>query len=370
MEVRLEKASFLKALQRQQGIVERKTTVPILCHLLLKTRGEQSLQITGTDLELTLCESLACTVVKPGAVTVSAQVLYDLVRKCPAGQQISLTFDADKKQVAFACGVARFNLPTLDEKSFPEVAEHHPTHSFLLTGGELKRLVDQTRFAMSQEDARFYLNGIYLHASGQDLKAVATDAHRLALSWVPLPPKAEGLKGMILSRKTVAEMRRLIDEEETDIQASFSPTQVAFAMGDVVFYARFINGTFPQYTQAIPQDNKYVLEVDRKVFHEVVDRVSVVAGSEKTKPIKLAVQKDSIVFSARGMDNGSGTESMAIDYTGEPFEISFNARYILDAVQQVKAETFFLHFKDATTPVILKDPGDDQVLYVLMPVRS
>ena len=370
MHVHLDRTPFLKALQHQQGIVERKVAMPVLSHVLLRTLSDGLLEIVGTDLELTLVQKVSATVHEAGALTVAAHLLYEIVRKCPEGQAITMCLDKSNALLSLTCGASSFHLPTLLEEGYPSVAEHRATHTFTLAGKDLKRLIDQTRFAMSGEEARFCLNGIYLHAQGSNLKAVATDTHRLALSWLPLPSAAEGLRGTILSRKTVMEVRKLIDVEDASIEAAFSATQVAFSYGLTTFYARFVNGTFPEYSEAIPQDNACVLTLNTHLFREAVDRVSVISAQEKVRPIRLVVEKEKISLSAKGMDNGSGAEEVPIIYEGDTFSISFNARYILDAVQQIKGTSFSFHFKNAQTPVILKDTADPQVLYVLMPVRA
>lgn len=373
MHIQVGQSLFLKLLQRQQGVIERKSTVSLLSHALLeaekgKDGGEGVLRIIGTDLELTLVETCPADVKEAGMFTVSAHLLHDIVKKCPSNQSITLIYDG--KTLSLVCGPSSFSLPTLPVDGYPPVAVHEPTHSFILTGGELRRLIDQTRFAMSTEEARFYLNGMYVHASGDALKAVATDAHRLALSWVPLPPNASGVRGMIWSRKTVAEVRKLIESDDVEMHVSFSSAQAAFSYEGLTFYARFVNGVFPQYEDAIPKENRIVLQVLRESFHEAVDRVSVIAAQDKVRPVCLSVSKEKISLSAKGADNGSGIEEVAVKYDGEPFSIHFNARYVLDALQQVKGKHFTLHFKDSKTPVLLKDEADDQVLYVLMPVRA
>jgi len=369
MDVRLEKGPFLKALQQQQGIVERKTTVPVLSHVLLKTKGKNQLEIAGTDLELTLEECVVANVLKEGGLTVPAQLLYEVIRKCPDGAEIELTFDEAQKQLIFKAGVSHFSLPYFEESQFPERSVYEWTHDMILTGMELRTLIDQTRFAMSQEEVRFSLNGLYLHVVGENLKAAATDAHRLALSWIPLPPKLEGLEGMILSRKTVGELRRLIEGEDQDIKVQFSGTQGVFRVGQRALYTRFINGTFPQYREAIPQEITCQLKLERKSFFEAVDRVSVVAIQEKTRPIKLLVEKGRMTFSSKGMEQGFATESISVDYDDAPFEISFNARYVMDVLQHIRGEHFSMQIKDSKSPVVMKDLSCENVLYVLMPVR-
>ena len=370
MQIQLDRRPFLKALNHQQGIVERKVTIPLLSNLLLSTQEDGFLKVVGTDLELTLVDCVPATIQKSGTVTAPAHLLYDIVRKCPDDRPIEMNLDDKTRLLNVWCGESRFQVPTLPEDGYPPMVEHHPSHTFQMSGKDLSRLIDQTRFAMSTEETSFFLNGIYLHAEATHLKAVATDAHRLALSWTRLPEAAKGLQGAILSRKTVIELRKLIESEDAIVEVAFSGTQASFSCEDTTFFARFVNGTFPKYTEAIPSDNSLVLEVDTASFRAAVDRVSVISSGEKVRLVRLAFENNELSLSAKGMETGSGTEKVAIKYDGEPFAVSFNARYVLDAVQQIKGDVITLQFKDAQTPVILKDSDDDKVLYVLMPVRA
>lgn len=370
MHIQLDRRPFLRALNHQQGIVERKVTIPLLSNLLLRTQDDGFLEIVGTDLELTLVDRVPATIQKPGTITAPAHLLYDIVRKCPDDYSIEIRFDEETRLLCVTCGKSRFQVPTLPEEGYPTMVEHHPSHTFQILGKDLSRLIDQTRFAMSTEESSFFLNGIYIHAEAAHLKAVATDAHRLALSWTRLPETAKGLQGAILSRKTVTELRRLIESEDAVVEVAFSQTQASFSCEGTTFFARFVNGTFPKYTEAIPNANSLTLEVDTASFRAAVDRVSVISSQEKVRLVRLFFDSNELSLSAKGMETGSGTEKLAIKYDGEPFSISFNARYVLDAVQQVKGNVITFYFRDAQTPVILKDSDDDKVLYVLMPVRA
>jgi DNA polymerase-3 subunit beta len=370
MQIQLDRRPFLKALNHQQGIVERKVTIPLLSNLLLRTEDEGFLEIVGTDLELTLVDRVPARVQKMGVVTAPAHLLYDIIRKCPDNHPIEISLDEDTRLLCIKCGESRFQVPTLPEDGYPTMVEHHPSHAFQISGKDLSRLIDQTRFAMSTEESSFFLNGIYVHAEAAHLKAVATDAHRLALSWTRLPETANGLQGAILSRKTVTELRKLIESEDAVVEVAFSQTQASFSCDGTTFFARFVNGTFPKYTEAIPSANSLILEVDTALFRAAVDRVSVISAQEKVRLVRLSFEDNELSLSAKGMETGSGTEKVAIKYDGEPFSINFNARYVLDAVQQVKGQIITFQFKDAHTPVILKDSDDDKVLYVLMPVRA
>lgn len=371
MQVSLKKSAFVQGMHRQQGVVDRKTTVPVLNHVLLQAKKDSgALGITGTDLELGLTEDIQADVQKPGALAVPAHLLYDIARKCADDAPIELSHDAEKNILILSSAGSRFQLPILAADQYPALPPQEDKVQFFLTGAELGRLLDQTRFAMSQEEARFYLNGVYLHTGGHQLKMAGTDAHRLSLSWIPLPPSAEELSGVILSRKTVSELKRLIESQEGDIQLSFSNTQGVFQAGKIKLYTRFVNGTFPQYEQAIPRETRHTLVFQTAPFYQALDRVSVIASQEKSCPVKITLEKGQVVFSAQDLVGGQSRETLKTDYKGQPFDVKFNARYVLDALNQVRGETFSLSFNDPDKPFVIKDSKDEQVLYVLMPMRG
>jgi DNA polymerase-3 subunit beta len=368
MHIRLDKTSFLKALSHQQSVVERKTTVPILTHILMEATFDGQVKLVGTDLELTVLERIPSVVQREGSTTISAHLLHDIVRKLKDGAPIDLELAADQNTLILRCPPSQFTVQTLPVSEFPAMTQHTPIHTFALTGGELRRLIDQTRFAMSMEEARYYLNGIYLHTLGGDLRAVATDAHRLALSWLPLPPHTEGFPGAILSRKTILELRKLLDHDDVIVDISLSASQMAFRMGDVTLYSRLVKGTFPDYQRAIPQGNNHMIQVETALFSEAVDRVSMIMP-DKARAIKMRAHEGCITFSAQNTDNGFACEDIPAQYQGAPIEMGFNARYVLDVVQQIKGETFQIHVNDGTIPAIVKDLKDENALYVLMPMR-
>ncbi len=367
MHIRLEKSSFLKVLAHQQSVVERKTTVPILTHVLMEATADGRVKLTGTDLELTVVESVPADVRQEGAVTLSAHLLYDITRKLKDDSPIDLELSPNNT-LSLRCSPSQFTLPVLPVADFPLMTQHQSMHSFALTGGELHRLIDQTRFAMSTEEARYYLNGIYFHILEGNLRAVATDAHRLALSWLPLPPHTEAFPGAILSRKTIAEVRKLIDHEDTVVDISLSASQIAFRLGDLTLYSRLVKGTFPDYTRAIPQNNDRVIQVETQLFAGAVDRVSMITDA-KVRAIKMNIHPNGITFSAQNTENGSACEDIPATYGGDVLEMGFNARYILDVIHQLKGDIFHIHVSSEDVPAIIKDPKNESALYVLMPMR-
>lgn len=371
MKFTIERAAMLKALAHVQNVVERRNTIPILSNVRLQA-ADGGLGLTATDMDLAMVERVDADVAQPGATTAPAHTLYDIVRKLPDGAQIEFDDSGDASRLRLLSGRSDFTLPTLPTEDFPVMAEDELGHEFTLSAGDLRALVDHTFFAISTEETRYYLNGIYLHAAETDgarmLRAVATDGHRLARVEAPLPAGAEGIPGVIVPRKAVQELRRLIDETADDVRVGMSETKIRFAFDDAVLTSKLIDGTFPDYERVIPAGNDKVLDVDCKVFAAAVDRVSTIS-SEKSRAVKLALAPGSLTLSTTSADNGSAKEEIEVVYDSEPLEIGFNARYILDIAAQIEGETLRLTLADSASPTVATNLTDGAALYVLMPMR-
>lgn len=371
MRLTIEKAALLKSLGHVQSVVERRNTIPILSNVKLEARDGR-LALNATDMDVDIVESVAADVDSPGATTAPAHTLYEIVRKLPEGAQVSLESGGDG-QLTLRSGRSRFTLACLPTEDFPVMAGGDLPNSFFLPVGELKALIDRTRFAISTEETRYYLNGIYLHAgqrAGVDvLRAVATDGHRLASVESPLPEGAAGMPGVIVPRKTVNELRKLIDETVAEVAVSLSETKVRFAFDDIQMTSKLIDGTFPDYERVIPSGNDKEWEVDRKLFVEAVDRVSAIS-SEKSRAVKLSLAGTTLTLSASSPENGTATEEVEVDYQGGgPIEIGFNSRYLLDIAQQIEGGAVRFLMADAASPTIMRETDDASALYVLMPMR-
>jgi DNA polymerase-3 subunit beta len=372
MKVTVERATLLKSLGHVHRVVERRTTIPILSNVLLRgTAGELALKATDLDLEVT--ETLAADVEAEGATTVPAHVIYDIVRKLPDGAQVSLETTGDGTQMLIRSGRSRFNLQALPESDFPDLAAGELPHRFSLPAGELKRLIDKTQFAISTEETRYYLNGIFMHtaegAAGEMvLRAVATDGHRLARVDVPAPQGSAGMPGVILPRKAVAEIQKLVDGLDAEVTVELSPAKVRFAIGRVVLTSKLIDGTFPDYQRVIPAGNDKLLVVDRDLFSAAVDRVSTIS-SERGRAVKLALSDGRLVLSVTNPDSGSATEELEVEYDAAALDIGFNARYLLDITGQLDGDTALFKLADAGSPTLVQDREGATALYVLMPMR-
>ncbi len=361
---------MLKSLGHVQSVVERRNTIPILSNLKLDA-GDGKLALNATDMDLDIVESVACEIAAGGATTAPAHTLYEIVRKLPEGSQVELDADGES-QLVLSSGRSRFTLNCLPTDDFPVLAGGDMGHEFTLPVGEVKALIDKTRFAISTEETRYYLNGVYLHAGEQDgtavLRAVATDGHRLARVDAPLPKGAQGMPGVIVPRKTVAELRKLVDETTDDISIGLSESKIRFAFDDAVLTSKLIDGTFPDYQRVIPEGNDKQLEVDAKVLADAVDRVSAIS-SEKSRAVKLSLESGSLTLSASSPDEGNATEEVEVDYEGEALEIGFNAGYLLDITRQIEGSKARMLLADAASPTILSEADDAGTLYVLMPMR-
>jgi len=371
MKLTIERSTLLSSLNHVQSVVERRNTIPVLSNILLNAENG-TLGLTATDLDLAINEQVAAEILNPGSITVPAHLLYDIVRKLPDGSQVELNYTSEDGRITIKSGRSQFALACLPKDDFPIMETGDLPHGFVLTSAELKRLIDKTRFAISNEETRYYLNGIYLHAAENDgipvLRAVATDGHRLARVETPIPADAEKMPGVIIPRKAVNELRKLIDDTDGEISISLSENKICFSFGGSLLTSKLIDGTFPDYERVIPEGNTKVLELDGSIFAKAVDRVSTVS-TEKSRAIKLTLTDDTVTLSATGADSGSATEELSASYKSGDLEIGFNSKYLLDITGQIEGQNAHFILNDAQSPTIVRDGTDDGALYVLMPMR-
>ncbi len=371
MQITIERNHLLQALAHVTGVVERRSTIPILSHVLLQTE-DGTLRLSATDLDMEVVETVPAMVEQPGGTTVQALVFHDIVRKLPDGAQLTLSRQDDQGPVTLASGQARFVLQALGAHEFPALEADDLPHSFEMACGELRHLLEKTRFAVSTEEIRYYLNGIYFHRMSlgekQVLRAVATDGHRLAQMEAPLPAGAEDIPGVIIPRKTVHELHRLLDSGEEKVAIALSDKKIRFSVGDVTLTSKLVDGTFPDYVRVIPQTNDKHLEVTNQEFAAAVDRVATLS-TEKGRAVKLSLSPGRLVLSVNNPDSGSAEEALAVAYEGDPLEIGFNARYLLDIAAQIEGERAHFQLKDPGSPALVRDSGDEAALFVLMPMR-
>lgn len=370
MRLTIERAALLKALNHVQSVVERRNTIPILSNVLLSAQGD-TLKLTATDLDIEISEQAPAQVERGGQTTAPANYLYDFVRKLPDGSAVKFDVSGDDPRLFISAGKSRLHLPILPAGDFPSMPSDGFETKFEVEPTELGRLLDKTRFAISTEETRYYLNGIFLHTvdhDGAKLRAVATDGHRLALADANAPKGAAGMPGVIVPRKTINELKRLLDDAADLVEISVSPQKIRFALSDAVLTSKLIDGSFPEYARVIPKSNSKKLKIDNKAFAEAVDRVATVSA-ERSRSVRLALEKDKITLTVNNPDAGVATEDLPAEYRDDNLEIGFNARYLLDVAAQVEGEHAVFELADSGSPTLVRDEADDQALYVLMPLR-
>ncbi|MCT4655498.1 MAG: DNA polymerase III subunit beta [Cohaesibacter sp.] len=371
MKVTLERANLLKSLNHVHRVVERRNTIPILSNVLLKAEGGD-LIFKATDLDLEVLETAPAMVETAGATTVPAHMLHDIVKKLPDGSQVTLETNEEQSNLSIDAGRSHFTLQVLPVTDFPDITAGDFSHTFSIPAMDIKKLIDHTQFAISTEETRYYLNGIYVHTLDMDgttlLRAVATDGHRLAQAQLPAPAGSAGMPGIIIPRKTVSEVQKLIEDPESAIAIELSEAKIRMRIGSVVLTSKLIDGTFPDYERVIPKGNDKILKVENTLFAQAVDRVSTVSN-ERGRAVKLSLEAGRLVLTVSNPDSGTATDELAVQYDAEPMEIGFNARYLLDITNQLDSESAQFSLADSGSPTLIQEEGKEGSLYVLMPMR-
>lgn len=370
MKLSIDRAALLRSLGHMQSVVERRNTIPILGNVLMKA-ADGVLSMSSTDMDLEINESVAANVDVAGATTAPAHTLHDIIRKFSDGSDVEIELNAEGTQMSVQSGRSKFKLSCLPVSDFPEISTGDLPCVFAIPASDLRALIDRTKFAMSTEETRYYLNGIYLHAKEQDgvklLRAVATDGHRLARFEMPLPEGAAEMPSVIIPRKAVLEVRKLIEDAADLIEISLSANKVRFSFDHVILTSKLIDGTFPDYERVIPQGNDKIVEVDPKIFTKAIDRVSTISDG-KSRALKIILRGKQMTLSASSPEAGSATEEMEVNGDSD-IEIGFNAKYLLDITSQIEGEGCRLTLADSGSPTIIQDNSDPSALYVLMPLR-
>ncbi len=371
MKLSIERGTLLKAVSQAQSVVERRNTIPILANVLIEADGD-TVQFRATDLDIEVVDKAPAQVERAGATTVAATTLHEIIRKLPDGALVTLTADSAAGRLTVEAGRSNFSLATLPRENFPVMASSEYDTNFSAAAPVLRRLFDKSKFAISTEETRYYLNGVYMHVSEADggnvLRCVATDGHRLARIDADLPSEAGGMPGVIVPRKTVGELRKLLDDDDAQIAVSVSETKIRFATPDITLTSKVIDGTFPDYTRVIPQGNTKRLEVDAGEFAQAVDRVATVS-SERSRAVKLQLDEDRLILSVNAPDSGAAEEELAVAYRDDRMEIGFNAKYLLEIASQVDRENAVFLFNSAGDPTLMREGNDQSALYVVMPMR-
>lgn len=362
MKFTIERAALLKLLGNVSRVVEKRNTIPILANVWLNAVGSR-LTLCATDLDMEATGSVAAEVSAAGRTTVNANLFHDIVRKLPDGSQILV--EQKETMVAVRAGRSRFTLQTLPDSDFPIFESKEAKNEFDLDVQSVRELFSRPQFAISTEETRYYLNGIYLHVASDMLTAVATDGHRLARVQLPAPDGAKGMPGVIVPRKMVTEVARLA---EGPTHVTLFEGKIGFDFGGIRLVAKLIDGTFPDYSRVIPVGNNTVGELDTDNFAAAAERVAVVSN-ERGRAVKMSWSDGKVVAEVVSPDSGSAIEEVDAEFSGAPLQIGFNSRYLADILAQVKGDKVRLEMSDPGSPTVIRSLDDNAALFVLMPMR-
>ncbi len=374
MEFKINSSDLLKALSHIHGIVEVRHTLPILSNIILKARDNE-LTLSSTNLDIYCADKIKAEVYIAGEISVSAVTFFEIVKRLPSGSDVVMTMEEGENEITLICGRSKFNLSTLKTDDFPIISDNDLSTKFVLSADELIRILDKTKFAVSNEETRYYLNGIFLHKADRNsipfLRAVATDGHRLAQYDIPLPQGAEEITGIIIPKKTIFELRKVLDDADGDVSISLNENKIKFTFNDLKIISKVIDGTFPDYTKVIPQNNNKNFKTNNNELKNAIDRVSAVAANEesKSKAIKLSLEDNKLNLSVESQSKGSANEILDISYDGDKVDIGFNSKYIIDICNEVDGEEVDISLLDSVSPAIILDKTDENLFFVLMPMR-
>ena len=388
MQLTIERSALLKALGHVQSVVERRNTIPILSNVLLSA-GRDRLAFAATDLDMEMVDEAEAQVQVEGQITAPAHTLYEIVRKLPEGAEVSLLYSGDDPRLVVSAGRSRFNLPVLPAGDFPVMSTDSAGASYVLPKEDLARLIDKTRFAVSTEETRYYLNGLYLHTVAEAgiplLRAVATDGHRLALAQSSLDTEVPARQEVILPRKTVLELQRLLKADtqqdakaasgadgETNqaaaIEMKFAHNQAKFTFSGMEFVTKLVEGKFPDYNRVIPKNHKNSVTLGRQPLLSSLQRAAILT-SEKFKGVRVNLEPGSLRIGASNAEQEEAKEEIEVDYEGDAIDIGFNVNYLIDALGNMDAEMVRIDLQDGNASALITLPDRPGFKYVVMPMR-
>ena len=374
MEIKANSSDLLKALNHIHGIVEVRHTLPILSNIVLSAENNE-LNLSSTNLDIFCSDKIDAEIVNSGEISVPAITFFEIVKRLPSGSDVILSMGDQDTELILKCGRSKFNLSTLKTEDFPILSDKDLSTNFVISADELSRMIDKTKFAISNEETRYYLNGIFFHKAESNsikfLRAVATDGHRLAQYDIPLPQGAEEITGIIIPKKTVFELRKVLDDADGDVSVSLNENKIKFSFNNLKIISKVIDGTFPDYTKVIPQNNDKKFKTNNSELKNAIDRVSAVAINEETKSkaIKLTIENNKLNLSVESQSKGSAKEEIDISYGNEKVDIGFNSRYLLDICNEVDGDEIDVNLLDSISPAIILDKTDENLFFVLMPMR-
>jgi len=370
MEFTIDRDSFLKSLAHANGIIDKKTTLPILSNILIEAKNSK-IKITATDLDIIYFEEIIPQEIKKeGSTTTSSNILHDILRKLQSGVKIEFSLTNTNK-IKLIAGNSKFNLLCMPPDNFPLSEEDSNQNSFVISSEKLLKLLNKTKISISNDETRHYLNGIYLHKTTLENKSflcgVATDSHRLSSSSVEIDQNIN-MEAIILPKKTIFQLILLLEQNNNKIKISSNKSKIKFEIDNGILISKVIDGRFPDYNKVIPKDNNKILEIKLNDFKNSIDRVTTVS-SDRKEGLKIAISKDSIQLSVNSLNSGEGVENINAKFNSDNLGISFNSRYLTDIASQIENETIIIYLKDSGSPVLIKDPLEKNSFHVVMPMK-
>lgn len=365
MKISIQREALLKPLQQVIGAVERRQTLPALGNVLIRA-ADGGFSLTATDLEIELVADVEHAVEQAGEITVPARKLADICKALPDGAELMLATDGDK--VTIRSGRSRFSLTTLPAAEFPTLEEISASKEFTIAQGKLKGLIERTSFAMANQDVRYYLNGLMLEVGPGQVRAVATDGHRLALCDTEAPVDTESSQQVIVPRKGIQELVRLLEDAESDAKVQVGANHIRVTLPELRFTSKLIDGRFPDYERVLPKGGDKLMTVDRELFRQALSRASILSN-EKYRGIRLMLDNGVLKIQAHNPEQEEAEEEIEVAYEGEAMEIGFNVNYLLDVLNTVDGETITATLKDSNSSALLSEPENSTAVYVVMPMR-
>ena len=370
MKFKISRTIFFNTLSHLQGIVDKKNSLPILSNILIEAK-ENQLILTSTDMDISIIEKIACSVMEDGATTISSQILYDIVRKIDDESEIEIISN-DGKLLTLRSDGSRFSLACLPKEDYPIIEQDNSGVDILVNSKILYKLIDKTKFAISNEETRYFLNGLYFNVTNDGksniVTLVGTDGHRLAKFSHEINDKIDPISGVIIPKKTIYELSKLLSEIDDEVKISITSNKIVFKVNDITFISKLIDGSFPDYKRVIPKDNKNILKINRDKLLSAVDRVSTIAN-EKSPVIKFKLIQDILNLNTINNESSTASEDLKISYEGDEIEIGFNSKYIMDIVNNLDDNEISILLKDNTSPIIAQEKSNNNLVYVLMPMR-
>ena len=359
-----------KSLNYCQGVIEKKSTLPILSNILLESSNSK-LKITATDLDLIFINEIKdIEIQEEGKTTTTSSILYDIIRKFTSGKKINFSFSGDNK-LQLESEKSIFHLNCINPSEFPITDENFNDNQFSIKSKALLKLLNKCKFSLSNDETRHYLSGIFFHQTQIEdknfLTAVATDSHRMSISKVKLNEKIN-FEPVILPKKTIFQLCSLLEDFDGDVKISNIKSKIKFELNSSVLISKLIDGKFPNYVQVIPKNNKKKLEIDLKLFLNSVDRVASVS-LDKKDGVKFNLKKDKLNLSVNNANSGDGKESLNVKFDHE-LDISFNSRYLIDVASQLDGDKIEMFLNDTSSPALIKDPADFDSIFVVMPMKG